>query len=348
MNIIFRPIVATDSEALRHISSAAPDTGRIQISPDYHLDTYESLLSTDPDNTSGFIAIQQHPQENAVGSGWATSGHGQFNQQEHPYTLLHNLVVHPEHRNQGIASQLARKRIENAQQTTPDSLILAFIQQGNISSLTAAQKWSAHLVGALNSGVTPMRSRPPRQQKGVVIRSPEPSEFAKIAGQLDTFYADHDLYTPHTADTLTKWLAQSPFETPYHHYRIAIDNNGQIVAGLAVIEQYRVKSMHIQHMPRAIYWLNKIIKLLPSNNRLKPLSVTKGWFAKDQQQAAQFLWETIRWEWRQKANVIFFMTDPRCPLNDMIQAPFWMPRSQFHLACSRDDILTGKRPIYTL
>lgn len=35
MNIIFRPIVATDSEALHHLSNATPDTGRIQISPDY-------------------------------------------------------------------------------------------------------------------------------------------------------------------------------------------------------------------------------------------------------------------------------------------------------------------------
>ncbi len=347
MNIIFRPITATDSASLRRLSHAAPDTGRIQISPDYHLDAYQSLLWTDPDNTSGFIAVQQQPQDDIIGAGWATSGHGLFNQRQYPYTLLHNLVVHPEHRNKGIASELARRRIEHAQQSNPNTLILAFIQQGNNSSLAAAQKWSNHLAGSLTSGVVPVRSRPPRQQKKWVMRSPKPAEYVEIAEQLDSFYADHDLYTPYTADTLTNWLMESPFDTPYRHYRIVVDKNGKIAAGAAIIEQYRVKSMHIQHVPNAVRWLNKVIKLLPANNHLKPISITKGWFAKDQKRAAQFLWESMRWEWRQKADVIFFMVDPRSPAADMIHAPFWLPSSHFHLACNRNDLLTGKRPIYT-
>ena len=334
-----------DSQTLAILAHMAPDTGRIQISPKYHLDTYQALHWPNPENTCGLVAQWSHI-NTLIGAGLVTNGQAQFKGKQHAYALLHNLMVHPDHRNQGVASQLARKRIEYAQRISPESYILAFIQQGNESSLAVANKWHDHLAGPIVSQVVTLRSSPPQSHEKWVVRPPTEIELSTIAQQLNHFYADYDLYTTHTDDCLATWLTQSPFETPYRHYRIVTDANGQIRAGLAVTEGYRLKSMQIDQVPRLIRWLNKIIKLVPANNQLQQATVTKAWFAKGHQQAGQFLWESVRWEWYKQANALLVMFDPRSNLTHMFKAPFWLPRSHFYLACSQVDALTDDRLIY--
>jgi hypothetical protein len=92
--------------------------------------------------------------------------------------------------------------------------------------------------------------------------------------------------------------------------------------------------MQVQHIPAAMRWLNKAVKLVPADGLMKQLSVSKIWFAPGQVKAAQTLWETLRWEWRTRATMLSFFYDPRGPIHKVVKGPWWFPKGRFVLATS--------------
>lgn len=318
------------------LATDSPDGGRIQIAPHFHLDAYTTLRWPYLHTTSGVVAVKEENKESArelVGAGLVSRGAARVRNASRPFALLHNLLVHPAHRGQGIASQLASWRIAHARQHAPDSLILALIQQDNIPSLAVARHWCAHFTGPLVQGAIPMRDNRPTISP-LTVRSPKPEELSIFAKELNTFYASYQLYSPHTAESLNTWLAASPFPTPFRHYRVAVDPHGRLLAGAAIVEQYRLKSMQVRHAPRWLWWMNRLLHLIPTTGHIRPLSLTKVWFASGHHAAAQAVQETIRWEWRRQADTLLVIFDPRSPLSLAFTFRPWWPKTRFNLAVS--------------
>lgn len=336
-----------DGQELSDLYQASPDTGQIQIAPLYHLDAYAAFIAVRP---SAIGVVAESPDfEGFVGAGFVHFGQCYFEDELRDYASLSGVVVHPDYRRRGIASRLAEWRVECARQRLGDNgLILASIQKQNTGSFVVAEKWSRQFAGQITTGAVRIRAKSSGQIADVTVRPVEMDELAAVANGLNAFYSSYNLYEPHSDELLRDWLAQSPFETPFHHYYVAVNQAGDILAGLAVSEQYRAIEMQVKQIPAAMRLLNKLVKFVPPDGALKQLAASKIWFAPGQLKAAQQLWETIRWEWHTKASTVTFFFDSRSPVADVFTIPFWMPKGVFVLAVNGPVLMQDEKLIYPI
>jgi hypothetical protein len=215
-----------------------------------------------------------------------------------------------------------------------DGVIIASIQRGNTGSFRVAQSWCRQLVGEVRNGALGMRRKPPQQLPGANVRQITPEDLPRVADELNELSSDWNFYVPHTGESLAKWLAETPFASPFRHYYVAEDNAGNLLAGMAIAEEYRIAEMQVEHLSMILQLLNKVVKLIPPDGAMRQLSTSKAWFAPGQLQAAKYLWETMRWQWRDRGNTLTFSYDPRGPLNDLYKTPPWIPQTSFTYAVS--------------
>lgn len=320
-----------DGQALSELYMASPDTGQIQIGPRYHLDAYTAFTATRPDSVG--VVAEVPGFDGLAGAGFIHFGQCAFEGELRNYAALSGVVVHPDFRRQRIASQIAEWRVECAKERIGDEgVILATIQKGNEGSFAVAKKWSRQFAGETRAGAVRVRSKPPEPVNGIAVRSASSNEFDAMAEGLNAFYGDYNFFTPQTAELLATWLARTPFDTPINHCHIAVDASGEVVAGAGITEEYRTVEMQVHHIPATMRWLNKLVKIVPPDGALKQLSLNKIWFKPGQLKAAQLLWETIRWEWREKANTLTVFFDPRSPVAAVFKFPVWLPKGKFVMA----------------
>jgi len=347
-NIVLDEMSPDDSSELTELYRLSPDTGRIQIAPRYHLDPYSAFAATRP-NAVGVVA-RDSKTGILTGAGFVHFRRGYFGGDLRDCAFLSGVVVHPNFRRQGIATSIARWRIDYAhRELGQDVLIAAAIQKGNIGSVQVARTWAKQIELQVTAGATPVRIDSPRPiREGNEVRPADEDDFEEIANGLNEFYHGYTFFKPHTAKDLSEWLNRSPFPTRFNHYYVLSARRGPLLAGLAISEQYRATEMQVQHIPVAMRWLNKIVNVVPSDGLLKQLSVSKIWFAPGQMEAAQNLWEIIRWEWRTKANMLSFFYDPQSPITEVVKGPWWFPKGRFVLATSERLNLSKRILVYPI
>jgi GNAT superfamily N-acetyltransferase len=324
-HISLRQLQPTDGEALRELFAFSPDGGQFAISPQYQIDPCQALLDFSP-HTTGVVAVLPDS-DKIVGVGLVQIEERYLNGVLVPCALLYSLTVHPAYRRQGIATRLGQWRIAYARQEAGEGVaILAFIQKGNIGSLTAAQKWGRQTGGQYRNSLIRTRQKPPREAAGQIIREAKPVEHEQIARNLNAFYGDYNLYVPQTGQSLTEWLRETPFTRPFRHYYVAVDSQDNMLAGLAVAEQSRIVAMHVQNMPVPARLLNRVVNMVPPDGILRQLGINKIWYAPEQLSAAQYLWEFMRWRLRDRGSHLLCSHDPRGPIPNVINPPFWMPK----------------------
>lgn len=152
-----------------------------------------------------------------------------------------------------------------------------------------------------------------------------------VAGGLNSFYAGYNFFSPLTAESLSDWLALSPFEDAFRHYFVAVDAAGRILAGMGLVESHRVMELQVKQMPWPLRMLNRMVRLVPPDGRMRQLMATKAWFAPGRLAEAQYLWETLRWQWRERGATLAFSYDERSPLAQVFRTPVWMPKTGFVL-----------------
>jgi GNAT superfamily N-acetyltransferase len=333
--VVLRPMVPEDGEALVQLALSSPDTGMIQIAPRYHLDAYQGTLALFSDSdTVGFVA-EDPTTEQVVGSGFLSFDRLTYEGQLRDCAWLHNLQVHPDYRRQGIATQLAECRVAYGRERVGENgVIAASIQQGNTGSFKVAQTWCQQLVGEVKNGAVGMRQKPPRPLSGVSIRPAEAADLPVIADELNKFYDNWNFYVPRTGESLAEWLAQTPFDSPFRHYYVAEDAAGRLLAGVGVVEEYRIAEMQVEHLPMILRLLNKVVKLVPEDGAMRQLSASKMWYAPGQLETAKHLWETVRWQWRDQGSTITFGYDPKSTLKEIFKTPLWIPQTSFTYAVS--------------
>jgi hypothetical protein len=189
-----------------------------------------------------------------------------------------------------------------------------------------------------------MRRRPPGEIEGVRIRHAEKSELEGIARNLNEFYDGYNFYTPQTAGSLSEWLEHTPFTHPIRTYLVAEGKSGEPVAGIAVVEDHQLMEMQVQHLSIPLRLLNKLVRLVPADGRMRQLSALKAWSAPGELAALRYLWETIRWEWRARGGTISFGLDPRSPLQDVFRAPPWIPTTSLTYVVSVPQPTSASEP----
>jgi len=323
--ISLRRLESTDGEALATLFSFSPDGGQFSISPRYQIDPYQALIDLAP-NSAGVVAELLDTGE-IVGVGLVQIENRLLAGTPVACAALHSLTVHPSYRQQGIASRLAAWRVAYArEQVGQGGAILAFIQKGNSGSLATSEKWGGVRAQHIRNSLIRTRQKRPTAVSGLTIRKAVPAEYEQIAHALNVFYEEYDLYIPHTAEKLSGWLAETVFKRPFRHYYVAVDSEDNILAGLAVAEQFRVVTMHVQNMPAPVRLLNQLVKMVPSDGILRQLSISKIWYAPEQLATAQFLWESMRWQLRDVGSHLLHSYDSRSHVAKIISPPFWMPK----------------------
>lgn len=329
-DIAIREVTREDSDALGELL-ASPDTGRIQFAPRYHVDAYEAMVELERD-VEGAVAVWQASGA-VIGCGFVRYSHIQYEGMLREYAWLHGLRVHRDYRRRGVATRLAQWRVRRARERVgDDGIIGANIQQGNEGSLQVAQSWQKYVAGELVSGVVGVRQKALKPLTGVTVRRAEPKEYGRVARGMNSFYEDYNFYAPETDESLAEWLAVTPFDDAMRHYFVAVGGKGSILAGMGIVEGHRVMELEVKRMPGPLRLLNHVVKLVPPDGRMRQLMAVKPWFAPGRLAEARYLWETLRWHWRDRGATLAFTYDEHSPLKQVFRTPLWMPKTAFTVA----------------
>lgn len=344
-DLLYRQICKRDGVNFSKLIQSSPDTGRIGAKALYQLDPYQVAFLQHPDSDG--VVVESPKTQKLIGAGLFSFKQGLFEGEFCDFALLHNLVVHPHFRLQGIATHINQHRLTSVfQRLGEGALVVASIQQGNKESLATACKWCTQFAGEVYSTLSKMRTSPPDPIQNIIIRQITNDDLGEVTEQQNQFYKNYNFYEYGTPKSLLDWLSQTPFDAPFRHYYLASDKQGNLLAGMALIEQYRLVAMQIERMPKIAQWLNNILAVVPPDGIMRQLMIKQIWYAPNQLRAAQYLWEWLRWEWQDRTNSMICFFDPRSPIRKIIRQPFWMPRSTFTFAIRSKYQMCNERLIY--
>jgi hypothetical protein len=85
--------------------------------------------------------------------------------------------------------------------------------------------------------------------------------------------------------------------------------------------------------PKPLRILNKLMHLLPPDFTLRDVSVNGLWYASGQFKIAQYLWEMLRWECRERGTILTAAFDSRDPAMNVVTLKPWnQPRPKITVA----------------
>lgn len=107
-------------------------------------------------------------------------------------------------------------------------------------------------------------------------------------------------------------------------------------------------SIYIEKVPTLISLANLVLKVIPPDREMRPLQAEKMWFAPNGLEAARYLWQTLRWTWRDRGSSLVCNYDPRSPIRQWLQVPFWMPTTSVSIASRAPQRMSAERLIAPL
>jgi GNAT superfamily N-acetyltransferase len=341
-----RPVEPGDGPAIGQLSAQTPDTGIVSFASQYHYDPYAILMALHP-HTIGVVAQVQH-QQGIVGLGLVSFGECRFEQQQRRFGYLNTLNVHPDFRRQGIAKALANWRFEKAQaEVGEDGVIYASIQTGNTGSRRTAARWATQtLESCTKVCAIPMRTKAPTPLSGVEVRPAQAAELEQIAAKQNAFYAGHNFYSPRTAADLASWRARAVQGQALGDYYVTVDQRGNVLASMGIVQLGKFVSNRVVKMPFALRVANRLLKAVPADDVMRRIQVEQFWYAPDQVAAGRYLWESVRWHWRDRGTTLVAFYDPRSPVAEAIVLPRLAPTTGGALVLKSAVQARTERPVY--
>ncbi len=340
-----RELGSDDGPAIAALDGQSPDSGTVSFSTVYLQDPFAALSALHPGVMGVAATSPDHP--GIVGMGVMTMGQCLYEGDTRPYAYLFNISVNPEHRRRGIASRIYSWLIGTAREKFgDDTIIVAGIQNGNEASIRAAAVWSSDLVQRTRTAITRMRSKPPRPLGGMAVRIAEDAEWEEIAASVNGFYGEYNLYPPQSGDSMRNLHAAVTLGFPLRHYYVVSDAHESIVAGMSVTDEGSIEPIQIQRMPLYMRIGNALLNVLPTNGTMRRLPVHGLWFAENRIDAATYLWDTVRYLWRDRADAMMAFIDRRSPLSDAIPRTPFIPQSGGYLALAAPVRPSLKRYLY--
>lgn len=319
--VIVRAATPEDESRLRALAAASPDGGSVAVRTERHVD--ESQVPRAHEATEHFVAEVGGA---LAGTARLDLGTCRYEGEDVRYALLNSLQVHPDYRGQGVAAELTDRRLARAAELGGEDVVtLAYIQSGNTASKANARRWATQVGAQLEVTPVPVRRRPPRPVAGLTVRPAAPAELEEIAAAVSAAGKDHDFARLWDAAGLAGWLAASPFPDPVNHYQVVADSSGRLLAGLGLHEAGRIASLVVPRLPLALRPANALLHVVPRDGRMRNLVIDKVWFARGRLDAARYLWEVTRWEWREAGTSLLLTCDPRSPVHEVAAARPWLP-----------------------
>lgn len=342
-----REATAADAAAIAELAERSPDGGAVSFRVRNHVDA-ESAYAADPRTSVGVVA-EVPGIAGVAGSARMFVGRCRYEGTERPYALLGSLMVDPAARRRGIGAALARWRIEKAVELAGDDVVVvANIQRGNEGSLANARRWATSFTEPHVSVPLPMRGRAPRLPAGLVVRDAVAADHAAIVAGVGAYAGERNLSRVWTEESLGAWLAASPLNDPVDHYRVAVDAHGDVVAGLALREEGRMRSLELVRVPAAIRAANLLLRVLPPDGVMRNLTVEHLWCAPGRLDAAAALWEETRWSWRERGSNLLITIDGRDPVRGVLGLRPWTPATSFVTAVRAEPALDPARLVEPL
>lgn len=341
-----RPLLPSDGPAMERLEQQTPDTGAMGFYTEYHHDLYETRMALQPSLAGVVAEVADH--EGLAGMALATFGECMVEDEVRPYAYFTGLSVHPDFRRQGIASALAAWRLKAARlRFGEQGIIFAGIQGGNVGSLRTAEKWSTQRMDGRNQVVVgKMRQRPPRPMSDIMVRPVQGEELEQAVDRQNRFYAEFNLYPPKSAEKLVEWLSRQPFGHVLNSYYVAVDSRGNVLAGMGVSREGALITSHLVRVPWMMRMANLFLRLLPPDGVGKRLNGHWLWFLPGNEQAASFLWESVRWLERENATLAMTFVDRQGPLSRVLSVPRFMPSTGGSIVLNTPVRLQEHRPSY--
>ena len=104
---------------------------------------------------------------------------------------------------------------------------------------------------------------------------------------------------------------------------------------------------HIERVPKPLELLAKVVPIVPPDRVLRTVELSLVWHAPGRLAAGRFLWEAIRYEWRDRATHFAGQADPRGTLMDVLHVgPTLVPRVEIMIPVQSPVPLEEDRPVY--
>jgi GNAT superfamily N-acetyltransferase len=310
LQFTLRAMRPEDGPALVQLMENDPETQEMSMTTRFTVDPYRAWTALQPDLLG--VVAEASGIEGLIGAATVAFMDAQYEGQVRPSAFLENLKVHHEYRGQGIGTALAQWRFDRARERFGDEgVILTGTSSDNTASIATMKKWSKQFAGPLTIAPRQLRDDPPAPLAGITIRPAEAQDLAEIAEKSNRFYADYNLYTPFSADSLDatlKFAALNPY-----HYRIAVDGSGNIVAGALISERSKLLVDEFRNVPPPLLMSG----MIPPDKLLRLLEVGSMWF--ENLDAVVYLWEYMCWEFHDRANSLSAPYDARSPINDLFK-----------------------------
>jgi GNAT superfamily N-acetyltransferase len=294
------------------------------------------------------VVVETEGYDGFIGMGTVRFGKVQFNRNVLPFAFLDGLKVRKEFRGNGLGFQIASWRIQQVRnEFGDDCLIGTGMLHDNHASHAVASKWCREFAeSAFDVRLAPMLRRQPKLLTGITVREIESHEYDEFSAKQNVFYKNHNLYAPSDPTSIAHALGVSADGKKPYHFFVAVDSQGNLLAGAQIWARGILKSDTINHPPPPLLVLNKVLYLLPSDFTIRDVAVYGLWYEANQLQIAQYLWEMLRWECRELGTTLAASFDSRDPAMQIVTLKPWhqpRPKITFAIhaptAINRDQLL---------
>ena len=340
-----RPMEPSDGPAMDVLMRNEALSTAMSFTTHYRFDLYQALKAQHP---TLFGVVASAPGEDGL-AGMATVYTDEItvNGRLVPSAHLANLKVRQDVRRQGLGKRLAEWRIREARRQIGDEgIVVTGVEASNAASLATARSWATQILGPARVVIArAVRSRP--RGHGLEVRPLADDDVDAVVAGVNAFLGDYQLFPRQTPSTLRKYLEETTIGV-IRQYRVAVDGERRILAGAAVTERFRIMEDHIERVPPPLALLSRVVPIVPPDRVLRTLELSLVWHAPGRADMGRFLWDSIRYEWRDRATHFAGEADPRGTLKDVLRVgPTLVPRVNIMIPVQSQERLDEDRPVYT-
>ncbi len=162
---------------------------------------------------------------------------------------------------------------------------------------------------------------------------------------MNTYYREHDLWTPVTAGGLAEFRDQSLMGIHPNELWV-LTRGSRLLAGFSLSDRTRLVRMQIQRASAPVRLLGALLGILPRSGELRSLTIRRVWYQEGELEAAQNLWEQARYQFRNRGSSLGIAYDPTDNLGQVFRIPPWLPMFKANYMVRGVPGEDSRRPVY--